>query len=376
MRKRIKILQLQSSAKLAGTEVSTERLISNMNKDEFENDICFFLGDGPIADIYRKKGFRVEVLNFNGKNLVSIILKLNKIIKEGNYDIINIYGYKINILGRIIASINGVKNVITAQRSIDGQRKWIHSFVDRVTSKFVKLYISNSEAARKILITREKIPKEKIVAVYNGINVEEYQSIIESGLIYKQICSNYGIKRNNTAKIITVVGNLLEPKGHTYLIDAIKILKERNVDNFIVLFAGEGILRGPLTEKIRLLDLKDVIYLLGSRSDIPQILSETDIFVLPSIWEGMPGSVMEAMASNLPVIATNVGGVSELVLDNITGFVVESKNPIQLAEKIEILLKNDALRNKMGIEGFNRIKSNFSLEKMVAEYEKEYKNLV
>jgi glycosyltransferase involved in cell wall biosynthesis len=312
------------------------------------------------------KGFNVDFLNFNKRNLILVAIKLYKKLKRGQYDIITIYGYKINILGRIIAFFAGYKNIITAQRSIDANRKWYHSLIDKITSMFVKLYISNSEAARQVLIKREKINHKKIITIHNGIDVSEFEQKYDKHSILKE----YQLDSNK--KVISVVANLREPKGHVYLIEAVKLLRDQGIKNFIVLFIGDGVLRSKLEEMVKKKNLQDYIIFLGSRNDIPQLLSITNIFVLPSIWEGLPGSIIEAMACKLPVIATDVGGVSELVVNNKTGFVVEPRNPQALANKIVKLLEDEHLTIEMGLNGYERVKNFFTLKMMVSKYEEVY----
>ena len=118
--------------------------------------------------------------------------------------------------------------------------------------------------------------------------------------------------------------------------------------NFILIFVGEGDLRSELEKKIKFHNLENHILLLGSRNDIPEILAATDIFILGSLWEGLPGSILEAMASSVPVVSTNVGGANEIITDGDNGFLCASGDRIEMSSKILKLLEDENLRNVIG----------------------------
>jgi len=153
-------------------------------------------------------------------------------------------------------------------------------------------------------------------------------------------------------------------------------LKDGGID-FIALFVGDGPLRGKLEGLVRELGLENRVRFLGSkdREEIPEILAITDIFVLPSLSEGLPTAVIEAMAAGCPVVATAVGGTAEVVADGETGLLVPPRDPDALAEGMKILLQSRATRRKMGEAGAKRAREYFSIERMVREYEALYRRL-
>jgi len=138
------------------------------------------------------------------------------------------------------------------------------------------------------------------------------------------------------------------------------------------LFVGEGPLRSALEAQVGREGLEGWIHFLGRRNDVPDILHAGDVFVFPSRWEGFPVAVMEAMAAGLPVVASDVGGISELVQEGKTGMLVPPKDPIALFESLRKLLNDRDFRQRMGIEGKNRIRRDFQLEKMVVNTEQVY----
>lgn len=177
------------------------------------------------------------------------------------------------------------------------------------------------------------------------------------------------------AKIITVIARLHPQKGHTYLIqaapDIIKAIPQTRI-----LFIGEGELHAQLNLQIEEQNLSAYIQLVGVRQDIPHILSISDLFVLPSLFEGLPNALLEAMASGTPAVATNVDGSPELVVNNETGLIIEPKKPGQLAEAILRILQDSALAKSMGQSAQARVANDFSIEQNIRRYSQLYEGLL
>lgn len=144
----------------------------------------------------------------------------------------------------------------------------------------------------------------------------------------------------------------------------------------IVLMVGDGELRPQVEEYIGRHGLEERLRLLGQRGDIPQILAASDIFVLSSDWEGLPYTIIEAMMSGLPVVATRVGGVPELVENEVTGFIVPPKNPQALAKGLQRLLDDPELRHRMGQLGREKALREFTLDRMLRETERVYEEVL
>ena len=172
-----------------------------------------------------------------------------------------------------------------------------------------------------------------------------------------------------TAKtIIGTIANFYPSKGLEYLIQAAGLLKDR--EDLIFLIIGDGFLRTGLERQIKNLGLQNKIFLLGHLENARQYLPAFDIFLLPSVKEGFPWVVLEAMSAKLPMIATKVGAVPEIIEDGKNGLLVEPGQPKQIAQKIKELLANDYLKKEIGIQGHQTLLFKFSPEKMVKEVEK------
>jgi len=175
--------------------------------------------------------------------------------------------------------------------------------------------------------------------------------------------------------VVGIIAALEERKGHRYLLEAAAMLK-RHGHRIKYLVAGEGPVRRQLEDRVKALNLGDEVRFCGFVSDAPAFLSEIDIFILPSLYEGLGVAVLEAMAAGKPVIASRVGGLPELVADGETGLLVAPKNVEGLADAIARLADDKSLAREMGRKGAARARASFSLEKMASQNEAYYYELV
>lgn len=362
MSKKIKILHIHGSADVGGAEKITFDLLNKIDTGFFDVRVLFDCEEGPIMLYYRNEG--IEAFKSEG------ILKNSRFILNFKPDVVHLYGLRVNLKWRPVLMVMGFKNVIGAMMGLTNTEKvgfW-RVRLDVWTSCFLKKYITNSMNVADYLKVRG-FPADKLEVIYNGIEVDKYKSLSVEGR--EDFKKHLGIPPDRV--VISCVANLRIVKGHVFLIDALSALRELD---FSALMIGEGTLKDTLIKYSIDKGLKDKIHFLGYMPDIPELLAITDIFTLSSLSEGMPVSIMEAMASGLPVVAADVGGVSELVVDGETGFLVPPRNPSLLAEKIKILIDNKTLRKTMGIKGQARVKDNFTLETMVKKTEEVYRRLI
>jgi len=371
---KIRILHILGSARRGGTEIMTTRLVSHMSS-AFQNEFCFLMKKGPIGEELEHEGFKVYYLPLtNPWAIPTVALRLYRLLRANRYDILHLYGLKANSLGRILGRLSGHRRILGGLRNKypSGITKSWTLWLDRMTFGLSLGYVSNSQAAIDFL-TAHGYDRREFWLIHNGIDIASFYMRFEAEK--EEIKREYDLPLDKL--IITCIANLQLQKGHKYLIRALRELKNKALD-FLTLLVGDGPLRGELEKLVRGLGLEEQVHFLGSRDreEIPKILAITDIFVLPSLWEGLPTAVIEAMAAGCPVVATAVGGTPEVVMDRETGFLINSRDPEALAQKIALLLKDSQLRQKMGEAGMRRIEEHFTLEKMVQNYEALYKNLM
>ena len=234
---------------------------------------------------------------------------------------------------------------------------------------FANEIIAVSESVKRHIILKQRIGPKKVSVIHNGIDVDKYTGDGNS----KEAKKNFGL--HNDPVVVGVVGRLDKQKGIAFFLRAAsEVLKvEKHVQFLIV---GEGPQRQELEKLSRKLGISGYVVFLGFIEDVPQIMSLIDIFVLPSLWEGLPISLLEAMAARKPVIATGVGGIPEVLADEVSGLLVPPKDTKALTKAILELLKDTAKREAMGEKARQRVAESFNIERMVRDYEECYLHYV
>jgi len=240
--------------------------------------------------------------------------------------------------------------------------------VDKVFSPLVDLYISNSITGADFHQMQSKISKNKYSVIYSGVNIP----VVKKG-------ANGSLSNTLSGSfIITLVAGITGEKGHDIAIKAfVEIIDMFPEKKFKLVFVGKDYTSGAVE---RLVDKKktnsDVIFLGFCHAEtVQEVMEGTDVFILPSLREGLPTVVLEAMSYSLPVVASDVGGTSELLVNGETGFLIEPLDVVGLRSKLSILIKDEVKRISMGKSGKKLVESNFSLKQMTSSIEKKYLEL-
>ncbi len=233
--------------------------------------------------------------------------------------------------------------------------------------KNIDLIIAISQGVKKVLV-KGGINTLKIKVIPSGIDYSPFEDAASSDYLRKELSFE------PEDFLVGIVAHLADHKGHEYLIEASRILKQK-APRIKMIIVGDGPLQMKLSKKAKEIKVEEMVFFLGFREDIPQILASLDLFVLSSKLEGMGTSIMDAMASSLPVVATRVGGIPEVVVDGETGLLVPPKNPEALAEAILRIYNNRELAEQLGQKGHEVVHAKFSAEAMAAKIIKEYDRL-
>lgn len=295
---------------------------------------------------------------FNLARLLAALWKLGVLL--GNAQIVVSFTPHSNLLALPIALLRGVKvRIGTHHGYIEGSSRLLQRMHGWLTnSRASSVMVCVSEQVRALAIHDEGARPEKLRVIQNGI-----ESPVESGS-RTQVREQLGL-REGQALLITV-GRLVQQKGHAVLLDAIAELTDQNS---VFAFVGEGFLHDELMAKVRRLGLQHRVLFLGPRNDVPGLLAAADIFVQPSIWEGLSIALLEALFAGLPVIATRVEGVVDVVEDGRSALLVASGNSSELTRAIDRLLKDKQLRNQLAMAGRQLVQSKYTLDAMCEAYE-------
>lgn len=296
----------------------------------------------PHPDVEDLDGVKVKTAyapNIKGLRglffLLSSILKLRSMIRYYNIDLIHAHFLlPPGLIGVIAGSISGTKTAVTAHGSdlfIQTKNPVLRFFIKYVLGKADYVLVVNQTLKNKIL--ELGINPDKVYITPNAVDVDKFNPD------NKQLPVDVKIRHDKP--VVLFVGNLVYQKGVEYLLEAKKLMNT----GAELLIVGDGPLRHDLEKKVRDNEIQDVVFV-GARRDVEKIMPSADLFVLPSISEGFPITILEAMASGLPVVATRVGGIPE-VMDKDVGIMVEPSDPGELARAIDVILEDQALKNSM-----------------------------
>ncbi len=312
------------------------------------------------------QGLPVQSLNMiRGVPDLSSLVKLISLLRAWQPHILTTFMFHANLMGRIAGLLTRVPVIVSSIRNenFGGKNR---DFLVKKTNWVANVCTTNSQVVAQKLIQRKIVSPEKIKVITNGIAIEKYQN--KQHLKY-QTRKTLGIP--DTVFLWVAVGRLLDQKDYPNLLDAFSKLANSEV---YLAIAGEGKLLSELQQKVQSLKIANQVFFLGVHQDIPELLAAADGFVLSSAWEGMPNVVMEALASAIPVVATDVGGVRELVEDGKSGFVVPPRDSLALSQAMTQLMRlSNQQRQQMGETGFFHIQSQYSLEKVTQDWEELYK---
>lgn len=382
MEGKINILLINTQMFPAGAQKALLTLAANLDKSVFNVFVGTLYDKGNYIPQFEKE-YELTINNFKLKDkkglyralaFINGLWNLYKFLKQNKIEIVQSYSHTANIILPIVSFFAGIKIRVTSQRmSLDRLPKKIQ-IADKLiqNSFFVKKIVSVSEGTRVSCIKFQKINPGKIVTIPNGIDIDELKNKVDhkkSNLLLKE----FNIKNDNTIKIV-VVARLYPQKGHKYLFEILpKIISHNKEVKFFLV--GDGELRVEFEKYIRQSNLQDLVLLLGARNDVANILSISDIFILPSLWEGMPNSVMEAMALGVPVIATNVDGTPELINSNEVGRLVPAANSQALLKSLVELIDDEQLRKRISSEAMKHLNKHFSLNQTIKLYTQLYLEL-
>ncbi|MDR1625889.1 MAG: glycosyltransferase family 4 protein [Spirochaetia bacterium] len=295
------------------------------------------------------------------------ILETRRLLKKLKPSIVSTHTAKAGMVGRIAARSLGIPAIFTAHgwqfaEGISGAQRFFVENIERLTSKMCKKIITVSGFDRKLALERKVVKAEKLITIHNGMpEVEEALRARHTRMAH-----------NGTVRLI-MVARFQRQKDHPTLLRALARIRDKNWNLELV---GDG----PDTEKIQglaaELGIAERIDFAGQRLDIPRRLAEADVFVLASKWEGFPRSILEAMRSGLPVIATDVGGCGESVLEGVTGYLVEKENEEALGARLAELIASEETRKAMGQAGRRRFEEEFTFDAMYEKTMKVYEEVI
>lgn len=361
-----KVVHVTFDMRIGGAEQVIYNLIENTDKSKYDlSIICLDQPIGPFGRKLQERGYKITSFNRKPGFDMSLIRDIRHYVKSHDVDVLHCHQYTPYIYGLLGAAFTKAKVVFTEHgRFYPDERKFKRVLLNPFLNLFTDYVTAISSATRDALVEFENFPREKIRIIYNGIDDSRY--VLHED---KSLRQSLGIKEG--ALILGTVARLDPIKNQKMMIKALKIIQQNYPETFLLII-GDGPERGKLESLASQLNLSSRVLFTGFKEDVHQYLNIMDIFLLTSFSEGTAVTLLEAMASGLPCIVTNVGGNPEIVQDGETGFVIPSDDEKALSEKICILFSNIDLMKRMGKAGRKRFEDNFTVDRMVSAYEAMY----
>lgn len=364
---KIRVLQAIRQGQIGGGESHLLNLVNFLDKDQFEPIVLSFT-PGPMVDKLRENDIRTHVIP--GKSPVNIQMwrQIKTLLKEEQIDLIHVHGTRANM------------NIVWAARQCKIPIVYtVHGWSFHPDQSFL---IRNVRIAAESLLTRwadltitvsksnhttgqQLIPGFQSKIIYYGIDTSRFRR----DQPFKDVRASYGIPADHT--LVIFMARMTLQKDPITMIEAFKYIADRYQD-ITLLLIGQGELDEPVTAAIERNELQGRVIRDGFRLDVPDVLNAGDIYCLPSLWEGQPIGLIEAMAIGKAVIATHVDGSKELVKDGFNGLLIDPQQPQQLAAAIEQLHTDTRLRKKVAEQAYITIKERYDGASMARQVEEVY----
>ena len=364
-----RVLFVSTSTTLGGAEKTLFTLATRLRGRDCETaGVVGIKPPGHYAQRLTKEGIKTWSLDLVGWPSPSHAAALERIIREAKPDIVHALMYQAIQLCRFVKRRSDVPfRLVSSPRVNYRSRSRASLLLDRWLRREDDLLISESEASRAFLLSLGYAP-ERVRTVRNGVDLPELPSAAER----KRARLQLGLREDEP--LLLSMGRLDEQKGHSVLLDAAARLQAQNRPRCAVV--GDGPLRDRLRRQAVRLGLERSVQLPGERADVRAWMHAADVFVLPSLWEGLPNALLEAMALGLPTVASRVDGVPEAVTDGIEGVLVKPEDPAALAAALDSLLADAALRRRLGEAGRARVAKEFTVPAMLSGTQACYREVL
>ncbi|CAN5382416.1 glycosyltransferase [soil metagenome] len=357
------ILQFIGSFHTGGSERQAVQLTRLLREDaKFNIFLATLNREGVLREEIEKIGFaeipEFPLTSFYNLNFFKQLRLCARFMRENKIEIVHTHDFYTNVFGISAARLAKVKVKIASKRETGGMRSKTQKIIENRIFGIADAITANSKAVEKYLIS-EKIPAEKIKIIYNGLDL---QRLKPKQTNRAEICAEFVLPSDETIKFITLVANLRhEVKNQPMFLRTARKVAEKFPNTHFIL-VGEGDLKNDLENLARELQIAKNVHCIGRCTKIPELLSVSFAGVLTSFHEGFSNSILEYMAAHLPVVATNVGGASEAIVENETGFLVGSDDDEMMAYRLIELLQDEKKARQFGEKGAKITEEKFSLQ--------------
>jgi glycosyltransferase involved in cell wall biosynthesis len=362
----LRILQLVSSMTIGGAEQIVLSLAERVDRRRFETHVCSLsvIGQNSLRPEFERLHTPLLALNARRFYDPAVLRAVYQYARQQQIDVIHTHLTDADVVGRLVgralkipvlSTMHNMPHNYARQRR---DRYWLERFTARYLATHL---VGVSPRIRELYIRQWGIPDGRISAIYNSVRMEPFLAVP----------AGVPDVRSHSGPVITNVARLNPQKAQHLLLEAAPFVLH-SYPQATFLLVGKGHLEQALRQQAQALGISQNVIFTGVRHDIPDILAQTDIFVLPSRWEGLPLSAIEAMAAARPVLVTDVGGNSELVESGHSGVVIPAADVAALADGLLALLADEAARLALGAAARQRVQLLFSTKRFIEQYEAVY----
>jgi glycosyltransferase involved in cell wall biosynthesis len=372
---KIKVIWIIDSLGQGGAEHLMPGILSHIDHSRFDLRVCALQErfGNPIAVKIKELGIPVDMVPIPHLRTPGALESLRAYMREQKPDVVHTQLEFSDTLGSLAARLEHIPSVSTLhvipEPSIRSREYWRHRLMWLSLNYCSRRVFAVSEGARQFYIKNGGLPPARVQTLYNGIDLTRYE-VDET--VKTRLRAELGLPEG--APVLVTVAYLREPKGIQFMLDALpEVLKYHPECCYLIV--GDGVHRQALESQTRLLCLERNVIFTGQRTDIPEILAVSDIFVLPTLTEALPTVLAEAMAAKKPIIASRVGGVPEMVEDNRNGLLLPPAQPDKLAAAVNTLLGDPERSAAMGKAGAAIAAEKFDIDRQCRQLEACYSEL-
>lgn len=356
------ILSLQPG----GLENGVVNVVNGLNPSRFQSSICCLKQAGEFSSRIPPNRAQIYEMGLQSGNDYLLPLRLARLFRRTRTDIVHTRNPEAFFYGFLGAKLGGVRAVIHSEHGRTFPDKPHRRFLQRLFTRYTDKVFAVSEQLKQDLVTHVGLSAARIDVLYNGVDTNTTHGRDRSA-----IRRELGVRDSDI--VIGSVGRLAPVKNYAILLRAVPGLLTNH--DVTVIFVGEGPERPALETLADSLQIRQQVRFLGHRNDVRALLDGMDIFVLPSQSEGMSNTLLEAMAAGVPVVASDVGGNTEIVRDKQDGLIFPRDDLEQLRARLAILCNDSAYRKQLGRSGYARVLQAFSIQAMIARYEELYNRI-
>jgi len=365
---RIRVVYLAHAFQVGGAEEMVLNLVRHL-PERFEPHVCCIHEAGPIGDEIARTGTPITVLGLNpGLRRPWDVARIRRYLGETRPQIVHTFLLTASLYGRLAAILARVPILIGTEVNIYENKRGRHAMAERLLMAGTDRVVVSAQSVRDFYIRQVHADPAKVEVIYNAVD----WSTLHTTMTRESLRASLGIASD--APVAGIIARLTAQKAHRHLFDALAATPA--LADVQLLVVGDGDLRDDLRVRVEALRLSSRVHFLGARRDLGNLLAAMDVFVLPSLWEGLPLSLVLAMGAAVPVVATSVAGIPEVVHDGRTGMLVPPADSLALGHALSRLFGDAGLRQRIGREARAEVLPRFGVDGYVSAVTRLYDRLL